>query len=386
MLFKKRLMTPGPTEVPPSVLAEAAKPIMHHRTPQFREILTKVVADLKNVFKTQNDLLIFPAAGTGGMESAVTNLCSPNDQILVASCGHFGNRWADIAKAYGVQVEHYEVEWGQPVDPEEVAKRLKANPAITAVYATLSETSTGTETNIRRLGEIVAETPAVLVVDAISGLGAIPLLTDDWKVDVVVCGAQKGLMIPPGLAMISISAKAWEKAKIAQCPKYYFSWAKAQKAMKAEALADTPYTPNISLILQLSESLRLLQQEGLEAVWARHAKLAEAARQAMRALGLRLYSEKQPSNAVTAIHVPEGVDGGKLVKTIRDVYGITMAGGQGKAKGKIFRIGHLGFADDWDLLSAVAAVERSLLEQKFPITLGQGVTTAEKVLFSTTTA
>jgi aspartate aminotransferase-like enzyme len=374
-------MTPGPTEVPPSVLAEAAKPIMHHRTPQFRKILTEVVAGLKRVFNTESDLLIYPAAGTGAMEAAVVNLLSPGDHILVASCGNFGNRWTDIAKAYGVQSEHYEVQWGQPVDPAEIQKRLAADPSIKAVFTTLSETSTGIESDVRTIGEIVAKTPAVLVVDAVSGLGAIALKTDAWKIDVVVAGAQKGLMIPPGLAFVSISAKAWELAKVAKCPKYYFSWEKAQKAMKAEALADMPYTPSISLIMQLAESLRLIEAEGLEAIWERHARLAHATQAAMQALGLKLFATKQASNAVTAVWVPEGVDVSKLFKTVRDVYGITLATGQGQVKGKIFRIGHLGYADDWDVVATVAAIERALQEQKYHLTLGAGVAAAEKVLF-----
>jgi len=381
MLFKKRLMTPGPTDIPPTVLAEAAKPIIHHRTPQFRKILTETVAGLKRIFMTECDLLLFPAAGTGGMESAIVNLCSPGDQILVASCGNFGNRWVDIAKAYGVLSEHYEVEWGQAVDPQEIAKRLAANPQIKAVFTTLSETSTGIESDVCAIGEIVAKTSAVLIVDAISGLGAIPCKTDEWKLDVVVVGAQKGLMIPPGLAMVSISPKAWELVKQSKCPKFYFSWDKAQKAMKAEALADTPYTPCISLIMQLAESVRLIEAEGLQAVWERHALLATATREAMKALGLKLFAQTNPSNAVTSICVPEGVDGGKLVKSIRDAYGITLAGGQGKIKGKIFRIGHLGYADDWDVITAVAAVERALMEQNYAVALGQGVSAAEKVLF-----
>lgn len=382
MLFKKRLMTPGPTEIPPAVLAEAAKPVMHHRTPQFRKILTDTVAALKRVYQTENDLLLFPAAGTGGMESAVVNLCSPGDRILVASCGNFGNRWTDIAKAYGVQSEHYEVEWGRPVDPHEIQKRLQADPSIKAVFTTLSETSTGMESDIAAIGGWVAKTPAVLVVDAISGMGAIPMKTDEWKADVVVSGAQKGFMIPPGLAMVSVSSKAWEAVKQSKCPKYYFSWEKAQKAMKAEALADTPYTPSISLIMQLAESLRAIEAEGLEAVWERHARLARATRGAMEALGLKLFAQGQPSNAVTAIWVPDGVDGGKLVKTIRDTYGLTLAGGQGKVKGRIFRIGHLGYADDWDVVAAVAAVERALADQKYPVELGRGVAAAEKILFA----
>lgn len=382
MLYKKRLMTPGPTDIPPTVLAEAAKPIPHHRTPQFRKVLTDTVAGLKRIFRTSHDLLIFPAAGTGGMEAAVVNLCSPGDHILVASCGNFGNRWADIAKAFGVQAELYEVEWGQAVSPAEIARRLAADPQIKAVFTTLSETSTGIESDIRAIGEVVAKTPAVMVVDAISGLGAIPLQTDEWHADVVVVGAQKGLMIPPGLAMIAISPKAWEQVKGSKCPKYYFSWERSQKAMTAEPLADTPYTPSISLVLQLAESVRLLEAEGLEAIWTRHARMAEATRSAMKALGLKLFAQANPSNAVTSICVPDGVDGGKLVKTIRDVYGITLAGGQGKIKGKIFRIGHLGYADDWDVLAAVASVERALAEQNFPVEIGKGVAAAERVLFS----
>jgi len=382
MLYKKRLMTPGPTEVPPTVLAEGGKPVIHHRTPQFRKVLTEVVAGLKRVFKTENDLLIYPAAGTGGMESAVVNLCSPGDVILVASCGNFGNRWTNIAKAFSVESEHYEVEWGESIDPLEISKRLAANPKIKAVFTTLSETSTGVESDIQEIGNIVAKTSAVLVVDAISGMGAIPMKTDEWKADVVVVGAQKGLMIPPGLAMVSISKKAWDLVKTSKLPKFYFSWEKAQKSMTEEALANTPYTPSVSLIMQLAESIRLIEAEGLEAIWERHAKMAQAVRTAMEALGLRLFARGRPSNAVTSVWVPEGVDGGKLFKSIRDTYGITLAGGQGKVKGKIFRIGHLGYADDWDVIAAVSAIERALTEQGYKIELGKGVAAAEKVLFS----
>lgn len=381
MLFKKRLMTPGPTEIPPTALAEAAQPILHHRTPQFRKILTETVAGLKRVFRTDNDLLLFPAAGTGGMEAAVANLCSPGDTVLVASCGNFGNRWTAIAGAFGVKSEHYEVEWGASVDPREIEKRLAANPAIVAVFTTLSETSTGVENDIAAIGSVVAGHSAVLVVDAVSGLGAVPMKTDEWRADVVVVGSQKGLMIPPGLALISISKKAWERARRSTLPKFYFSWEKAQKAMTAEPLADTPYTPPISLIMQLAEALRLLEAEGLEAVWERHRRMADATRAAVKALGLKLFVSGKPSNAVTSVCVPEGVDGGKLVKTIRDTYGLTLAGGQGKIKGKIFRIGHLGYADDWDVVAAIAAVERALADQKYSFTLGAGVAAAEKILF-----
>ncbi|MBN1596298.1 alanine--glyoxylate aminotransferase family protein [candidate division FCPU426 bacterium] len=382
VFYKKRLMTPGPTDVPPTVLSEGGKPVIHHRTPQFRKILTEVIAGLKRIFKTGNDLLIFPAAGTGGMESAVANLCSAGDVVLVASCGNFGNRWTNIARAYGVESDHYEVEWGASVDPKEIERRLSANPKIKAVFTTLSETSTGVESDIRTIGEIVSKTPAVLVVDAISGMGAIPMETDDWKADVVVVGAQKGLMIPPGLAMVSISKKAWALAKEAKLPKFYFSWENAQKSMTAEALANTPYTPSVSLIMQLAESIRLLEAEGLESAWNRHAKMANAARAAMEAIGLKLFATGTYSNAVTSVWVPEGVDGSKLFKTVRDMYGITLAGGQGKVKSSIFRIGHLGYADDWDVIAAVAAIERALAEQGYKLEFGKGVAAAEKVLFT----
>lgn len=380
-MYKKRLMTPGPTDVPPTVLAEAAQPMIHHRTPQFRKVLTEVVSGLQRIFRTQNDLLIFPAAGTGGMESAIANLCSAGDKILVASAGNFGNRWTAIAKAYGVNSDHYEVNWGESVDSQEIKKRLETDPAIKAVYVTLSETSTGVESDIQAIGEIVKSSPAVLVVDAISGLGATPLETDSWHADVVVTGAQKGLMIPPGLAMVSISDKAWKIVEQASLPKFYFDWKKAKKSMVEEELANTPYTPNVSLIMQMAKSIELIEAEGLEAVWARHAKMAAAVRAGVQAMGLKLFATGKPSNAVTSIRVPEGVDGGKLFKTVRDTYGITLAGGQGQIKGKIFRIGHLGYADDWDVIAALAAVERGLREQGYQFELGAGVAAAEKVLF-----
>lgn len=382
MLYKNRLMTPGPTEVPPTVLAEGGKPVIHHRTPQFRKILTDVMAGLKRVFRTNNDVLLFSSAGTGAMESALINLCSPGDKVLVASCGNFGNRWASIAKAYGVQCEHYEVAWGEAVDPEEIQKRLAGDSSIKAVFTTLSETSTGVESDIKAIGTVVAKTQAVLVVDAVSGLGATVMETDAWHADVVVVGSQKGLMIPPGLAMVSISAKAWDMAGKSALPKFYFDWKKSQKAMTEEALANTPFTPSVSLVMQLAESIKLIEAEGLEAIWARHARMAEAIRAAMQALGLKLFATGKPSNAVTSVWVPEGVNGGQLFKTIRDTYGITLAGGQGQVKGKIFRIGHLGYADDWDVITAVAAVERALKEQNYVFELGKGVAAAELVLFA----
>jgi serine---pyruvate transaminase len=238
------------------------------------------------------------------------------------------------------------------------------------------------ESDVQAIGTIVAKTSAVLVVDAISGMGAIPMKTDEWNADVVVVGAQKGLMIPPGLAMVSISKKAWDLARESKIPKFYFSWEKSQKSMVAETLANTPYTPSVSLLMQLAESIRLIEAEGIEAIWGRHAKLGAAARAAMEALGLKLFAEDRPSNAVTSAWVPEGVDGGKLFKTVRDTYGITLAGGQGAVKGKIFRIGHLGYADDWDVIGAVAAIERALHDQGYKVELGKGVAAAEKVLFS----
>jgi len=377
---KRYIMSPGPVEVPPSVLSVGGLPMIHHRTPEYRKAFNEVTEGLKYIFRTKNDILIFPSAGTGGMESAVINICSPGDKVIVAACGQFGERWAKIAEAFGVIPVKLFAEWGNEVDYSKVEAELKANHDIKAVFTTLSETSTGIENDIRRLGGLVKDTKAVLIVDAVSGMGAVEFETDGWNADVVVVGAQKGLMIPPGVAMISLSEKAKKAVTLSKTPKYYFSYEQALKALAKDKLPDTPYTSSVSLILQLRESLRLIKEEGMENVWARHSKIASAVRAGVTALGLKLFAKGKPSNSVTSVWVPEGVDGDAINKKIRDDYGITMAGGQGKMKGKMFRIGHLGYVDRFDAVIGIAAVEMALTELGVNIELGKGVKAVEQEL------
>lgn len=374
---KKYLLAPGPTPVPPEVLAAMAQPIIHHRTPEYREIFAEVNEGLKYVFQTKNDVLTFAASGTGAMEAAVANLLSPGDKALVVEGGKFGERFREIGEAYGVEVVPIKVEWGKAVELVLMRQKLKEEREIKAVFTTLCETSTGVVNDIKAMGEIVSGEEAVLVVDAISGLGAMELQSDDWNVDVVVAGSQKGLMIPPGLAFASVSEKAWKLAKESKLPKYYFSFLKAKESLDK---TDHPFTPAISLVIALREALRKIREEGLENVLYRHARLARATRAAVTALGLKLFATEAPSNAVTAVKVPEGIDGVALVKNMREKYGVTIAGGQSQLKGKIFRIAHLGYADTFDLSVAISALEMALSELGYKVELGAGVKAAEEVL------
>lgn len=379
---KRFILAPGPTAVPPEVLAEGGKPLLHHRTPQFQAVFQEACRGLQSVFRTKEPVLTFAATGTGGMEAAVANLTSPGDKVLVASCGHFGNRWRDIATAYGCAVEHVEAPWGEPVDAAEVKKRLKEQRNCGVVFTTLNETSTGVRNELESLAKAAHDAGALIVVDAVSGLGAAPCEVDAWGLDVVVAGSQKGFMMPPGLVFVSVNAEAQKRAAKSKNPRFYFSFEKALKKLQEGTLPDTPFTPAVSLIFQLKAGLELILQEGLEKVWRRHAVLAEAVRAGVTALGLRLFAPSAPSPAVTAVHAPEGVDGGKISKMFRDVYGITIAGGQGKVKGKIFRIGHLGYVDTSDALLGVAVLEMVLTRLGVAVPLGAGVKAVEEVLLA----
>ncbi len=373
---KNYLLTPGPTPLPPEVSAVMARPIIHHRTPQFQEILKEASQGLKYVYQTANDVFIISSSGTGAMEAAVMNLLSCGDIALVVHGGKFGERWTEIAKAYGINVEIIDVQWGKAVNPEEIGKRLKANPGIKAVFTTLCETSTGVDNDIEKIAGIVKESPAVLVVDAISGLAAIDLKTDAWGVDVVVSGSQKGLMLPPGLGFISLSPKAWKLVEASKSSRYYFDLRKAKKAIDKN---DTPFTSSITLIIALNEALKMIQQDGLENIFARHRNLADAARAAIKALGLELFSPCAASDAVTAVKVPSGIDGEKLVKTMRDDFGVTIAGGQEELKGKIFRIAHMGYIGEFDIITGISCLEKVLARMGYKFQLGAGIKAAEEV-------
>jgi aspartate aminotransferase-like enzyme len=358
-----------------------ARPIIHHRTPQFQVILKEVFEGLKYVFQTKNDVLVFASSGTGAMEASVVNLLSAGDSAVVIRGGKFGERFGEICEAYGINVIPVDVEWGKAVEPSGIAGILQSDvqKKIKVVFVTLCETSTGVINDIKALGRIVSNTDAVLVVDTISGLGAVEFKTDEWNVDVAVAGSQKGLMIPPGLAFVSISPKAWRLVEQAKCPRYYFDFGKSRKALKD---ADTPFTPAVSLIIGLAETLRMIRAEGLEPILNRHRKMAAAIRNAATALGLDLYAPSASSDAVTAIKVPAGIDGEKLVKTMRDKYGVTIAGGQSELKGRVFRIASMGFMTQFDVIVAISCLEIVLSEMGYKFQLGSGVRAAEEVMLS----
>lgn len=373
---KNYLLTPGPTPLPPQVLEAMSRPIIHHRTPAFQAILKEATEGLKYVFQTTSDVFIISSSGTGAMEAAVINLLSAGDTALVVQGGKFGERWTEIAKAYGITAEVLDVEWGKAVDPLEIAKRLKANAKIKAVFTTLCETSTGVANDLEAIGKVVRETPAVLVVDAISGLGAIDIKTDAWFCDMVVSGSQKGLMLPPGLGFISVSPKAWKLVEASKSPRYYLDLLKAKKALDK---TDTPFTSSITLIIALNEALKMIKSDGLENIFARHKKMAEATRAAMKGLGLALFAPTAASDAVTAVKVPEGIDGEKLVKTMRDTHGVTIAGGQAELKGKVIRIAHMGYIGEFDIILGLSCLEKALKESGYKFELGAGVKAAEDI-------
>jgi len=373
---KFRLLAPGPTPVPPEVLLAMAQPVLHHRTPEFEALFAQARRGLQWLFQTRREVLILAASGTGAMEGAVVNACSPGDRVLVIRGGKFGERWAEICQAYGLSVIPVEVPYGKAVDPQAVAAALRGEPSIAAVFVTHSETSTGVLHDLEAIAAIVRQTPALLVVDAITSLGVVDLPMDAWGVDVVVGASQKALMLPPGLAFAGLSERAWAAAERTRLPRYYFNFLTERKA---QAKHQSAWTPAVSLIAGLKAALGLLQAEGLPAIFARHERLARATRAAVTALGLTLFAER-PSPAVTAVKAPEGVDGEAIVQTLRERHGITIAGGQGSMAGKIFRIATLGYADSFDVLTGIAALEFTLAELGYPVRLGDGLRAAQDVL------
>lgn len=375
-MIKNYLLTPGPTPVPPQVLLEMAKPVIHHRTPQFQQILKEAQEALKYVFQTKGVVLIFTSSGTGAMEGAVCNLLSPGDKAITVQGGKFGERWTELCRAFCIEPVIINVEWGKAVDPKEIEKILNKDKSIKAVFATLCETSTGVVTDIRAIAQITKKTNAVLIVDAISGLGAVECKTDEWDIDVVVSGSQKGLMIPPGLAFASVNEKAWRLVEQSKCPKYYFDFKEAKKAAEN---TDTPFTPALTLIIGLNEALKIIKTETLEAIMVRHKKMAKAIREAAKALGLELFSATASSDAVTAVKVPQGIDGEKLVKTMRDSYGVGIAGGQAELKGKVFRIASMGYMNQFDVIVSISCLEIVLSKMGYRFELGAGVKAAQKI-------
>jgi serine---pyruvate transaminase len=377
MMNKYRLMSPGPTPVPPEVSAAGALPIIHHRTPEFGEVFTRVNENLKRVFMTESDIFTYAASGTGAFEGAIQNLFSPGDKVLVVNNGNFGNRWVKMSAAFGLEVTELKYDWGAKADNDEVAQALANDPQIKAAMCVLSETSTGTVNDIE--GFAKATENVITIVDAVSGLGACELRTDEWGVDVVVAGSQKALMTPPGLGMVSVSEKAMRAHEESKMPRYYFDWTAAKKAY-AKTPPQTPWTPAVSVIIQLDIALQQILQEGLENVFERHVLLGRAAREGVKGIGLKLFGPDEDLNsAVTAAWVPEGIDGKALVRLMFRDHGIQVAGGQGPMEGRIFRIGHCGYFDSYDIIATIAAAELALESLDYPVELGRGVGAAQRV-------
>lgn len=376
MIKKYYLLSPGPTPVPDDVLSAAAEPIIHHRTPEFSAIFMEVIEGLKYVFETKQDVYVLTSSGSGAMETAVANTLCPGNKAITINGGKFGERWGKICRAYGVEVREIALEWGEDYTKEQLAEELEANPETKAVFATLSETSSGTIYDIKGYGELLAGSEAILVVDGISGLGATPCPMDQWKVDVMVAGSQKSFMIPPGLAYISFSEKSWALVEKSTLPKLYFD---AKQYKKSLGKSTTPWTPAVSLIIQQKKALDIIKSMGLQKLFEHHRILADATRAGVKALGLELLS-KRPGNILTAIKVPPGIDGLQLVKTMQGKYKAYIAGGQDPYKGKIFRIAHLGYMGGFDIITALTALEMTLSELGYDFERGSSIKAAEAIL------
>jgi aspartate aminotransferase-like enzyme len=355
------LRIPGPTPLPPQVEAALRRPMINHRGAAFADLQKRIVARLQQVFETTNDILIFPASGTGGLEAALVNVLSPGDRVLACSAGAFGERFAEIAAAFGARVDQVSFPWGAAIDPASVAEKLRAAPDTRAVLVTHNETSTGVLQPVEAIAQAVREhSNALVIVDAVSSLGATRLATDAWGIDVVITGSQKALMSPPGAAILSISAHAWHAYEAARAPRFYWDWKEWKKwAVKGE----TPFTPALPIYFALDAALDLILTEGLPMVYARHARLAEWTRTRAQTLGLALFPDpRYASPAVTALRPPAGVDAGRLIRHVRDQLDVEFAGGQGALSGKIIRIGHLGYVHEADLQRALDALEHAMAE------------------------
>lgn len=376
-MLKQRLFTPGPTPVPEETLLELAKPVTYHRTPEQKKILGEVLDDLKYVYQTKNDVICLTSSGTGGMEAAVSNLLSPGQKAILLTAGRWGERWRGIMKGFGINVISVEAAYGKAIQPNQLEEALAKNADAVAVFTTLSETSTGVGHDIAAFGKIVAKTSAVLVVDAISGLGAMECRSDDWGIDICVSGSQKALMMPPGLAFVSVSPKAWLAIEANTTAKSFYFDLKRYRAKLPEN--DTPFTSANTLIKAQRLSLKRIRAEGIENLWARHAAMGAAARAGVAAMGLTNFAER-PNNALTVVTVPAGIDGNELLKNLEKKYGYKLANGQDNMKGKIWRLSHMGYCDRFDVLGALAALELALLDAGYKLEPGAGVAAAQKSL------
>ncbi|WP_457568915.1 pyridoxal-phosphate-dependent aminotransferase family protein [Desulfurobacterium sp.] len=370
--IKTRLLTPGPTIVPERVLQAMSAHTLYHRSPEFKAIFSETIERLKRFFRTERDTLILTASGTGAMETAVANLFAPGDSAVVVVGGKFGKRWKELCEAFGVKPVVIELEWGRAVKVEDIKKAIEKNPNVKGVLVQICETSTGVYNDVKAIGEITSKyDDVILVADGITAFGVYDIPVDDWNIDVAITGSQKALMTPPGLAIISLNEKAKKRLERERSV-YYFDLA---KEIKNQAKGQTAYTPAVNLIVGLNEALKMIEEEGLENVAERHRILAICAREGIKALGLELLSEV-PANGVTAVKVPEGIDGQKLVSWIREKFGIVIAGGQDHLKGKIFRLSHMGYVDIFDLLTELEAVEFALTRMGYRIEYGTSVKAA----------
>ncbi|MBI4412013.1 MAG: alanine--glyoxylate aminotransferase family protein [Deltaproteobacteria bacterium] len=377
--MKYRLYAPGPTPVPEEVLTEMAKPIWHHRTPAFEKVIAEVREGLKWLFQTKEEVIIFAASGSGAMEASIVNTFSSGDRALVVDGGKFGERWWKICKAYGIEHDIIKVEWGHAVSPTEIEKRLKEKE-YRGVFLQASETSTGVAHPVKEIAQIVKKfDKTLLVVDGITAVGVFPLPMDEWGIDILVSGSQKALQLPPGLAFAAVSQKAWAFVEKSNLPKFYFNFKTEKKNLEANT---TAWTPAVSLIQGLRVVLKNMKADGLEKTFARHDRMARMIREAALAIGLKLFAPETPSNAITAVWGPEGMDAGKIVKYLRDDLNMTIAGGQEAAKGKIFRIGHLGYYDEMDMITVWSGVEMALMKMGFRFEHGRGVAKAMEIVNS----
>jgi aspartate aminotransferase-like enzyme len=380
-MSKKRLLTPGPTQVPEAARLALARDVLHHRTPEFRALFAEALEGLKEVFQTRNDVVVLASSGTGGMEAAVVNFAPRGSKVLVIEGGVFAERWTHLCRAFGVEVVRHEIPWGRAADPSEVAALLAKHPDAVAVFGTLMESSTGVAHDIEALGRVVKATQALFVVDGISGAGAIECRTDDWGVDVLVVGSQKALMLPPGLAFLTISEAAWRRLEQHEPAAFYFNLNYYRKKLHGFAPGegpDTPFTPASGLVAALVESVRIMRAEGMPAIWRRNCRLAAAMRAGVAAIGLELFAAR-PADGMTAVCFPSSVDGGKFLKQLEAKFGIKLASGQLSLKGKIFRIAHFGLIDELDILGTLAAIELTLIEFGCKVTLGTATAAASQV-------
>lgn len=372
--MKPRLLTPGPTQIPRRVVTAMANPFPHPRSAEFKDLFQDVSQKLKELFKTKHEVLTLTSSGTGAMEAAVVNFLRRGDKVITVEGGRFGQRWAEIARTYGLDVISLEVPWGDSAQPDQVKELLLKQQDAAAVFLTHSETSTGVAFDIKAISQAIRqESDALVVVDGISSVGVMPLYKDEWSIDVCVAGSQKGTMIPPGLAFVAVNERGWERASISNLPKYYFDFLKAREGLEVRG---TPWTPAITLIAGLRESLGMILEQGLEHYWDEYARLAYATRAGAQAIGLELFA-RSPSNAVTAIKLPKEIDGRKYVKCLQDKYGVTVAGGQQHLKGKIFRVAHMGYCDHLDMIAFASAMELALHDFGWQFELGKAVKTVQ---------